>query len=313
LSTGTVTQSAGRVRDAIGELRRSFEGTLERAMDVAATAEAQRGILDRVVVAISANAAELDASTAHVHAKGRIELATFGSRAHAVAARRAVAVATARVRRVGETLAERIEAVFERALTAGKITIADLQSAEYTEIRGSAIAGLGRLFDVSRVPATGFDPPKYATRWDAAVDEAIISLLDDAFEELAFARPATIAAVDLNAFIYAHPRRAITDWTGDPDRDHAGNRIKRFIEDDQSVRTTRWGLGANVERVGRRASYADFRNAGCLLERPAAERSWSAYVYARDTRDIFNGMVIALYVRNERQGTIRLVYDREII
>lgn len=312
-STSSVTQSAGRVRDAIGELRRSFEGTLKRALDVAETADRQRSILDRVVAGIGASESELDASATNVHAAQRIELATFGSRAHAVAARRSIAPATARIRTLGETLAERIETVFEDALRAGKISVADLQSGEYTEITGSQIARLGRLFDVSRVPAAGFDPPKYATRWDAAVDEAIVPLIDEAFDALAFARPITIAVVDLNAFIYANPRRTIADWTGDPDRDRSGNRIKRFIDDDQSLRVTRWGLGSNVENVGRRATHAQFREAGSLLDRPAGERPWGVYVYARDTHDVFNDMVIALYVRGQRQGTIRLAYDREVL
>jgi methyl-accepting chemotaxis protein len=214
---------------------------------------------------------------------------------------------------LGETLAERIEAVFEDAIRAGKISIADLQSGEYTEITGARIAELGRLFDVSRVPASGFDPPKYVTRWDAAVDAAIVPLIDEAFDALAFARPIAIAVVDLNAFIYANPRRMIADWTGDSDRDRSGNRIKRFIDDDQSLRMTRWGLGSKVESVGRRATHAQFRDAGSLLERPAGERPWGVYVYARDTRDVFNDMVIALYVRGQRQGTIRLAYDREVL
>ena len=41
---------------------------------------------------------------------------------------------------------------------------------DYREIRGAEISGLQHLFDVSRVPAEGFQPPKYRTRYDAVVD-----------------------------------------------------------------------------------------------------------------------------------------------
>src|SRR6202035_1775433 len=136
------------------------------------------------------------------------------------------------------------------------------------------------LFDVRRVPPSGFDPPKYAAPWDRFVDEQIIALLDDAFERAAFARPMVISVTDLNGFAYAYPRRLTADWTGIADNDRIGNRVKRLLEDEQATSMVRYGIGAGAASVGLRAPYAAFRNAGCSLERGAGERSWQLSVYA---------------------------------
>jgi hypothetical protein len=75
---------------------------------------------------------------------------------------------------------------------------------------------------------------------------------------------------------------------------------------------TRIGLGGEAERVGRRAPYEAFRDAGCTLERPSGERPWAASVVTRDTGEIFNVLITAVYVRGRRHGSLRFAYDAEV-
>ena len=76
-------------------------------------------------------------------------------------------------------LARRSEAILSRAVTEGRCRLEAMLALDYTEIRGDAIRDLGRLFDVSRVPPSGFTPPKFHTAYDALVDEALIRVSDE--------------------------------------------------------------------------------------------------------------------------------------
>ena len=77
-------------------------------------------------------------------------------------------------------------------------------------------ARCGRLFDVSRVPLTGFDPPKFSTSYDALIDEALMALYDRTLAEHPWL--ALAAGSDLNVYAPAHARACAPDWTGDPRR-----------------------------------------------------------------------------------------------
>ena len=99
----------------------------------------------------------------------------------------------------------------------------------------------------------------------------------------------------------------------DPAADHRGNRIKRIFSDDYSLRVARWGLGPRAEQLPPRVSYATIRDAGCTLGVPDGERPWGAYVYARDTTDVFNELGAAIYFRGRRHSTLRIVYGAQFI
>jgi hypothetical protein len=217
------------------------------------------------------------------------------------------------VRRFVAGVAESVESVFDDALAARRITSDAVFSFAYEEVRGARIRELGRLFDVGRVPPDGFDPPKYATPWDAAVDEAVIAVLDDAFERAAFANPIVISASDLNGFMYAYPRRYINAWTGVDATDRMGNRVKRLIEEEHALQLVRTGLGPAGGTVPRRAPYAAFERAGCALERPPGERPWLVSVYARDVNDVLNDLAMPVFVRGRRHGVIRFGYDVRVL
>jgi methyl-accepting chemotaxis protein len=309
----TVTEAAREVRGAVGTLRSALEQTRGAALDVSRAAESQVRGLESVLDNAARSASALDAAHTSQTGDHRLELYALGDRAHRIAARRGVAVQTAEVRRFVDGVAERVEGAFDDALAARRLTADAAFAFSYEEIRGARIRELGRLFEVGRVPADGFDPPKYATPWDAAVDEAIITLLDDAFERAAFANPIVIAVSDLNGFMYAYPRRHIKPWTGVEATDRAGNRVKRLIEEEHALQLVRTGLGPAGGTLPKRAPYAAFERAGCALERPPGERPWLLSVFARDVNDVLNDLVMPIFVRGRRHGAIRFGYDVRVL
>ncbi|HWI66172.1 MAG TPA: methyl-accepting chemotaxis protein [Symbiobacteriaceae bacterium] len=146
------------------------------------------------------------------------------------------------VKRATETMAQDLAGVFERAVDQQKVTLDDVLALEYREIKGAEIQRLSRLFDVSRVPVTGFQPPKFQTRYDAVVDVELKGLLDQyfgAFPDLMFC-----SLIDLNGYAPVAHAGGCKAWTGDFKRDAADNRVKRMTTDLAQVRAARMGLKA---------------------------------------------------------------------
>ena len=199
-------------------------------------------------------------------------------------------------------LAERCQRVFERAIDERRVRLEDLLELRYTEIKGPAIRSLARLFDVSRVPPEGFQPPKYSTAYDAAVDLELSEEMEATLRKeprLVFALP-----IDLNTYAPMHNRAFCQDWTGIPERDLAGNRVKRFFWDQRVlVRGARVGLGAAAERLPNMASRADFIRAGCdLRESPQQRSQFLVQTYARDTGEVMTVITVPLFVKGHRWG-----------
>jgi methyl-accepting chemotaxis protein len=174
----------------------------------------------------------------------------------------------------------------------------------YEPYEGAAIASLGRLFDVRRVPASGFDPPKYRTAYDALVDEEIVDVMDATLARhpwLGFALP-----IDLNAYGPMHNSNFCHDWTGEHDRDLVGNRIKRFFWDgDLLVRGARVG----IERcpASQMATRAEFVAARAELHEPAGgDPRYLVQTYARDTGAVMSVLTAPIYVHGERWGAVLL-------
>jgi methyl-accepting chemotaxis protein len=238
----------------------------------------------------------------------------LGSRSHAIAARRSIGTAAERLRALGVGYAAQIEGAIQEAIASKKLTRDALLHSDYVPITGARIKTLAHLFDVSLVPPTGFSPEKYSTRWDSVIEEQIIDILEQAYEELLPYGIATIVVGDLNSFVYAYPRRQIGDWTGDPALDVPGNRIKRLFEDPASLKYARHGLGPAAEALPMRAPYQAFIEAGCTLNLPAdGHRAWESWVYARDTGVACNEIIVGLYVRGKRHGNVRIIYDANVI
>jgi methyl-accepting chemotaxis protein len=309
-----VGSDAAGVRGAIETLRTSFEAAIDRAHDVSGTAETQQSALGRVRDDVQRSSAAAEENARAVTDDRRIELSMLGSRAHAVAARRPLGTVVERVRALSESLSMGIEDALASALRSGRVSPERLFELRYTPIAGEEIASLARLFDISRVPAGGFSPPKYAAPWDACVDEALIDVLSTGWDEALAAgiSPVAMFVSDLNGFFYAYPRQKIGPWTNDPASDGLGNRIKRIFDDDYSLRVVRAGLGPHAHGLGKRLPYEAFRTAGCELER-TAERPWSASVYARDTNAVCNEVCSALFVNGRRHGALRVCYEPNLV
>lgn len=208
-------------------------------------------------------------------------------------------------------LAERCQRVFERAIDEGRVRLEDVLELRYTEIKGPAIRSLARLFDVSRVPPEGFQPPKYATAYDAVVDLALSEEMEAVLRKeprLVFALP-----IDLNTYAPMHNRAFCKDWTGIPERDLVGNRVKRFFWDQRVlVRGARVGLGAAAERLPNMATRQQFIEAGCdLRESPRQREQFLVQTYARDTGEVMTVITVPLFVKGQRWGAALVGWKEE--
>lgn len=216
-----------------------------------------------------------------------------------------------RALQLGRELAERSRRIFEQVIDEGRCRLEDVLALEYTEIKGrQAIASLARLFDVRRVPESGFDPPKYSTRYDHLVDEALQDVMDEVLEReprLTFA-----LIIDLNSYAPIHNRRFCKDWTGDPQKDLVGNRIKRFFWDKGVlVRGARVGLPQSAMSLPNMARREDFLRVCDLRERPEERDVFLVQTYARDTGQVLSVLTIPVYVKGHRYGAALLGWDPE--
>ena len=207
-----------------------------------------------------------------------------------------------RVLKLGRELARRTEAVMTGAVHQKKCALEDLLALEYTEIKGPDIRKLARLFDVSKVPATGFTPPKFSTRYDSFLDAELQVIFDEILAReprLGFA-----LILDLNTYALTHNSRAMKAWTGDPAQDVNGNRVKRFFTDARTlVRGARTGLGKAAEDLGDRASREDFQRTGCSLdETPESDACFLAQTYARDTGATMTALCVPIHLMGKRYG-----------
>jgi hypothetical protein len=161
---------------------------------------------------------------------------------------------------------------------------------------------------VHRVPVSGFDPPKYATGYDHAVDQELQTLCD--------AIKATDSAilyamiVDLNLYGPSHHSECCKDWSGDHATDLSGNRLKRFYADRWlSVDGTRNGLGPAALRPGPRASREEFLRAGCILdEDPSTREAFTVQIYGRDTGAVMMPVFVPLFVKGQRYGSVNVAW-----
>jgi methyl-accepting chemotaxis protein len=212
---------------------------------------------------------------------------------------------------VAHRLARDIGGVLEGVVDSGRVSLAQVLDPRYDEITGPRIAELRRLFDVSRVPLSGFDPPKFSTGYDHLVDEPLMSVYDRTLAE----HPWLILAAgsDLNVYAPVHARALCADWTGDPSKDLLGNRIKRILTDNPAlVRANRVGIGRELPH--RVLSRAEMRAAGCDLTQPAGgEHRRLVQTYARDTGAIFTVLSVPVYVHGERWGAAVIGWDPDTI
>ncbi|HLO04479.1 MAG TPA: methyl-accepting chemotaxis protein [Symbiobacteriaceae bacterium] len=210
---------------------------------------------------------------------------------------------TDQMRSLVAQMAMESEIAVERLLQSGALPEQDLWDTDYREIKGAEIRRLSRLFDVSRVPASGFDPAKYYTRYDEKIDLPLNAIMDRAAVEadLVFA-----TVLDLNGFCIAQPRKVTQDWTGIPEKDLMGNRVKRLVTDPVSRKAYRVALPAHLQG---KAQIMATDLAGITAE--TGERPFLLQTYALDTGVVVLALAMPLYVRGRRWGTVRIGYRTE--
>ena len=212
---------------------------------------------------------------------------------------------------VGRQMAASVSRFFEAAVDSGRISLETLLAFRYVEIKGSHIEALSRLFDVSLVPKTGFQPPKYDAGYDAAIDEDLMVLVDS-FKAM---NPRFIFAnaMDLNTYAPIANSDSCLAWTGDRAKDLAGNRVKRtFNVGRVVVRASRMGLGSGVEGIGEMVPRTVFQERGCLLQETAeAKKMFMLQTYVRDSGVIVAALSVPIFVKGQRWGIALLGWDEE--
>jgi methyl-accepting chemotaxis protein len=207
-------------------------------------------------------------------------------------------------------LASTSSTILEGTVKEGRISAEALLALDYTEIHGSEIQSLSRFFNVLRVSPEGFTPPKFRTAYDALVERT----LQEAFDGILGQEPRLTFAliIDLNSYAPSHNKVFSKDWTGQPDKDLAGNRVKRFFTDNRVlVRGARHGLGEAAEALPDRADRATFLRVSDLSEQAAHRQEFLVQTYARDTGAIITVLTVPLYVLGQRYGASLLGWSSD--
>jgi methyl-accepting chemotaxis protein len=206
--------------------------------------------------------------------------------------------------RKARELSQLAAGVFDNAIQVGKCSLEDVLACEYHEIKGADILALSRLFDVSRVPTSGFEPPKFTTRYDSVCDVEIQRVMD----EVKASDPAIVFATvcDLNLYMPIHHKECSQDWTGDPTVDTPNNRGKRFFYDRWSTTEgVRAGLGPQAASVPNRASREQFIQAGCELQQtPGSAETFKVKIIVRDSATVVVTLHVPIFVRGHRYGAV---------
>jgi methyl-accepting chemotaxis protein len=217
-----------------------------------------------------------------------------------------------RATRIARAMASEVVAVFESAIDGGRASLGQVLEMRYEEITGARIASLSRLFDVSRVPMTGFDPPKYTAGYDAAVDEELMAVYDRCLAEHPWM--AMAVASDLNVYGPAQATRFSAEWTGQRATDLLGNRAKRIlVEHPVLAKANRLGLGGRALPL-RPLTRTELSMAGCdLSEPPGGDDRRLVQTYARDTGNILTLVTVPVYIRGERWGAAVIGWDPDVV
>jgi len=211
---------------------------------------------------------------------------------------------------LAQELAATSATILESPVQDGRISAEQLLALDYTEIRGPEIQTLSRFFNVLHVPPEGFTPPKFRTAYDGLVDRA----LQEAFDRVLEQEPRLTFAliIDLNSYGPSHNKAFTQDWSGQPDRDLAGNRVKRFFTDNRVlVRGARHGLGEAAEALPDRVDRAAFQRVADLSEKAASRQEFLVQTYARDTGAIITVLTVPLFVRGQRYGVSLLGWSSD--
>ena len=299
--TSLQVEAVGRRLAELADLAQGTAGHVDRIAGLAGEEDAAAGTLLEASHSLVEATDHLRAETEAV-AQDTFQLSTLTEAGYRHLAPYDVDSPFHRALGLGRELARRASDVLAAPVQAGTLRLEEVLDLRYTEIRGEAIRGLSSRFNVARVPPEGFSPPKFHTAYDMAVDRPLQAL----FDEILARDPRLVFAlvIDLNAYGPTHNTRFEQDWTGLPERDLAGNRVKRFFTDNRVlVRGARHGLGEAAEALPERSPRETFRRAGARLDEPEGGcLDFLVQTYARDTGALMTVLTVPLYVRGQRYG-----------
>ncbi len=158
--------------------------------------------------------------------------------------------------------------VLDGAIDGGSLTVNDVFDRQYVEIKGYNW-GAGALAK-----------PKYHTRYDSAIEPAVLVFEDKFLEQEDFVYA---VGVDENGYLPTHNTRFQKPLTGDPEKDLSGNRTKRIFNDPVGIAAAK-----NVEPS--------------LLQ-----------VYKRDTGETMWDVSSPIYVKGKHWGGFRVGVSMERI
>ncbi len=301
-----VSGEAAEVRSDLGAMGEAIEGAGEQLEVIASTVAQQSATLQDVARTVKQLAEHARSGAGDARSATELGLDALSRRAFAVLGRYELGGFADTIRARALAVAEEVEAAIEACLARGTVSPADVFDTAYREVGAAQARRFAHLFDVGRVGPGGFTPPKYATRWDAALDEPLRAIVDR--ECAGLSTVDYLCIVDLNGYLTMHAPQYRRPITGDPARDLVGNRVKRIFEDPAGMRAARCGL-AGAEAVPLRAPRAAFRAAGVDLRRPPGRRPTLLQSYARDTGVVLNDLCAPVYVRGEHWGAVRFAFD----
>ena len=309
--TAKSSQDADSGREILERMSGLIGSSNDTATQIATLARQQLEDVQEIDVnlqAITAGSAEIEQHAESV-ARAQFELSASTERASVTLARYDTGGLVSRLRARCEGLAEELREILEAAVDERQVSLSKVLELRYQEATGPLIDRFARLFDVTRADPAGFSPPKYHTAYDALVDRAMMARMDAvlaAEPKLTFALP-----FDLNAWAPAHNSVFSQDITGDPGKDLAGNRTKRFfLESGALTRASRMELG--VELPGEVLTRTQITAAGARLREPAHDhRPFLLQTYARDTGAVLTTLSVPLYVHGQRYGCLCLGWDPE--
>jgi methyl-accepting chemotaxis protein len=337
--TGQIAQTIARTQSQMAIVQQAARDARERAADGAGDADAGRGALESIrtlvasshertarfaevagshvgdanalgdaIGAISSSSARIE-EQANAVASRQLDLSVGTESASRLIARFRTGGLVSRLHEQAIALADELRAVLESVVDSGEVTLSELLALQYVAARGPGIERLARLFDVSRVPADGFDPPKYLTAYDELVDTRLTACLEASLAREPGLTDAGVA--DLNTYAPAVVSAFTQDWTGNPERDLEGNRTKRFfLASPAMLRASRAELGVDLPAAV--LSRSEFEAAGARLsEREEDRNSLLVQTYARDTGALLSVLSVPLHVHGERYGTTLLIWDPE--
>ena len=303
-----------QVQESFAEISELVRNAADSVSRIATTSQQQKSSIDEIAQGLSA----ADSSIRIVRTEsdevnaGTFSLSAMVEDAYLIFGQADTQTTFHQMLQKARLFSGQCERVFEAAIDSGRVTLQDVLALDYREIKGVEIQKLSRLFDVSRVPVAGFDPPKYFTRYDQLVDLELQKLSDDLRE--ADQRIVFGLVFDLNAYTPIHHKTSMQAWTGVREKDLGGNRIKRFFLDNNVlVRGARVGLSKALIDLPNMSARTAFHSVGSseLTQTPHAQDTYLVQTYARDTGAILTTLTLPIFVKGQRFGAVAIGWSPE--